>query len=106
MKTLERTFDKKREVTYPKTKIILALFKGPKQQPGDTPRQVTECIEKAMESVGVGTLKRFDLTWELLLTTLTINGLPTYQDKILGNCPLWSSQKENSQLSLTQKQCK
>ena len=43
-----------------------------------------ECIGKAMESGGVGTPINFDLTWERLLMTLTINALPTYQDEILG----------------------
>ena len=38
MKTLEKTFDKKREMMYPKTKRILALFKVPDKKLGETPQ--------------------------------------------------------------------
>ena len=38
MDTLEKVFNKKREMMYPKTKRILALFKVPDKKLGETPQ--------------------------------------------------------------------
>ena len=84
MGSLVKSFNKKIELMYPRTKRTVGLFKLEDQRIWETPRQVIECIEKTMASGGIGTPGNFDLSWECLVIVLTIKALPKHDNEILG----------------------
>ena len=82
MSSLEKSFDKKVELIYPRTKSTVVFFNLEDQRTRETQKQVIEHIEKTIASRRISKPGNFELSWEGLLRVLMIKTLPKPENEI------------------------